>query len=158
MTAGIGLKVTTDEGTVKADFDNWDFDGYAIDGEGVTFQNNGVVTASPRAFMSPDQFYQNFKGVFQIGGHMTGLQTLPIQTHEAEGARATSDLIYEQACKVTWLQWLVAEEGSDAARYLSVAMFGLGKAMAVRAELSARYAAQVEVQKAKEAEAKTDDA
>lgn len=135
----IGLTISTDDGEATGDFTNVDFERYEIEGEGaaqeaIIISNDGTaeVNALP-ALMSQEAFYQNFEGVFAIAGHATGNDGFPIKSHEKAGARATSDLIYEQCAKVSWLRWLVAEEGSDAARYLSVAMFGFGKYQAVKA-------------------------
>lgn len=152
----VGPDFSDGDGEATGNFENIDFGRYEVEGEETpqtpiivgddgTAQINAATT-----FMSSEAFYQNFEGMFTIAGHATGNGGFPIQQHEKTGARATSDLIYEQCKKVTWLNWMVAEQGSDAAKYISVAMFGFGKYQAVRA-------GYIEMAEAKQQEATNDD-
>lgn len=135
----VGPDFSDETGEASGDFASIDFGRYEVEGEEtaqapIVVQNDGPATVNTVVtFMSAETFYQNFNGMFAVAGHATGNDGFPIKSHEAQGARATSDLIYEQCKKVTWLNWMVADEGSDAAKYISVAMFGFGKYQAVKA-------------------------
>lgn len=140
---------STDDAPATSGFENVDFGRYEVEGDvgapdAIVIHNDGTAEIHATSFMSAEQFYQNFEGCFQIAGHVTGNDGFPIKPPEAQNARTTSDLIYEQCKKVSWLNWVIAEEGSDAAKYLAVAMFGFGKYQAVRAGFIAKARAESE--------------
>ena len=136
---GVGWKNSSNDSKATGNFENIDFSSFGVEGEGVGVSYGGEAAINPvKAFMSEDDFYQNFEGLFSIGGMATRLESLPIKSHERDAARSTSDLFYEQCCNVTWLNFLVSENGTDAHKYFAVAMFGVGKYKAVSGELAER--------------------
>jgi hypothetical protein len=88
--------------------------------------------------LSREQFWLNFRGMFEGAGALTGLQSFPIAEAETDRARATADIFYDLALTTTWLRFLVDPKSTWAGKAFVVGTFVLGKAAAIRAELMAR--------------------
>lgn len=66
-----------------------------------------TTTTGLSDYYSEEEFYEVFKDVFQFGADTFDCQSLAIQGDEELGARATSNLIYKQAEKYKFLNWII---------------------------------------------------
>lgn len=74
-------------------------------------------------FYTPEEFYEQFKSVFQFAGDRTGIQSLPIKEGEERGARITSDRIYEMAEKYAFLNFIIDKTTSRLAETILMIQF-----------------------------------
>lgn len=102
--------------------------------------------------LTEEQFFEVFKGIHDVPGHMLGLQSLPIATHEMQSARAASDVIYEIANEVPAFRFLIEPGNIWLQRAMVVAAFAVPKMQAVTQELRARRAKSAETTEESEVE------
>lgn len=104
--------------------------------------------------LSREEFYQAFKAILAAPGmiapHLGGppFASLAVQPAEEAAARACADAIYDTACEVRLLRWLIEPGNKWVQRSLAIGMFTVPKALAVRAELGAHRASSTERQPA----------
>ena len=97
-----------------------------------TNQTISVSAASDQAFLyTPDEFYAQFKSVFQFAGDTLSVQSLPISEKEEFGARATSNRIYEMAQKYKFLNFLIDKRSTRLGETILIVQFLTSKAGAV---------------------------
>ncbi len=94
----------------------------------------GTFEAGLNDIITPDDFYNGFKSVFAFAGEYTSTQSLPIQAHEEQGARRTSDKLYEMALKYPFLRFMIDTKTSWLADVSLISLFVYGKTNAVLEE------------------------
>ena len=103
-----------------------------------------------------ETFFANFKGIFALGGVIPvapfPLECLPVKPEEEAAARGASDALYDICSETPFLQFLLSPESEWAKRGFAILAFVAPKAMAVRAEMSAK------VQTARDARTKAQEA
>jgi hypothetical protein len=82
-------------------------------------------------FYTKDEFFEQFKSVFQFGGDTFNIQSLPIQPNEEPGARVTSNRIYEMAEKYKFLQFMIDKRSTRLGETILMIQFLTSKAGAV---------------------------
>lgn len=84
--------------------------------------------------VTQEDFYNGFKGVFAFAGECTATKSLPIQAHEEQGARRTSDKLYEMALKYPFLRFMIDAKSTWLADVTLIGLFVYGKTNAVLEE------------------------
>lgn len=82
-------------------------------------------------FYTKEEFYEQFKSVFQFGGDTLGLESLPIKPNEEMGARATASRIYEMAEKYKFLRFMIDKRSTRLGETILMIQFLTSKAGAV---------------------------
>ena len=126
------------------DFQYSDSDGSHIEnikidedaGEGVNDYSH-VEGVDSNGLLSKDMFFETFKGIFNISGSVTRLNSLKIDDGD-ESARLACDAIYDTANETPFLRFLIEPSNIWVQRGLCIAMFTLPKVAAVQKELQAR--------------------
>ena len=82
-------------------------------------------------FYTKEEFYEQFKSVFQFGGDTFSLESLPIKQNEEAGARATASRIYEMAEKYKFLRFMIDKRSTRLGETILMIQFLTSKAGAV---------------------------
>ena len=86
-------------------------------------QQSEVLTSDFGRFYTEEEFYNQFKSIFQFAGDRTGLESLPIKESEERGARITANRIYEMAEKYAFLNFLIDKTTSRLAETILMIQF-----------------------------------
>lgn len=97
----------------------------------------GEGAAPAEQFVTLDVFHATFCGMFNLVSGMSGLQSLHVEG-DADTSRAASKAVYETACEVPALHFLVSPGGKWAERAFALFAFSAPMVMGVKAELAAR--------------------
>lgn len=81
-----------------------------------------------------EEFYQAFKSVFQYCGDQFDIKSMPIQPAEEQGARVTSNRIYEMAEKYAFMRFMINKNNSRILETILMIQFITGKASAIYRE------------------------
>lgn len=104
----------------------------------VVQEQTETLTSDFSRFYSEEEFYQQFKSIFQYATDRTGIQSIAIKDSEERGARITASRIYEQAQKYAFLQFLIDKTTSRLAETILMLQFLSFKASDVYAEKTKR--------------------
>lgn len=85
-------------------------------------QNEELISAFSK-YYTEEEFYQQFKSIFQFAGDRTGIKSLPIKDSEERGARITANRIYEMAEKYAFLNFLIDKTTSRLAETILMIQF-----------------------------------
>ena len=86
-------------------------------------QLSADLTSDFSRFYTPDEFFEQFKSVFQFASDRTGIQSLPIKESEERGARITANRIYEMAEKYAFLNFIIDKTTSRLAETILMIQF-----------------------------------
>lgn len=107
---------------------------------GEEFADDGTLCDETGAkCLTKAQFFEAFKGMFNIAGGFTRLSSLPVSEGDI-AARDACDAIYDTAAEVSYLRFLIEPSNIWVQRSLVIVAFTLPKYMAVKAELQHRRA------------------
>jgi len=101
----------------------------------VTTTTGATVTAVPR-----EVFRGTLKGVFNGASTFSGMQSLAVQEPEVPRADLCADALYDTACEVHWLNFLVQPSNPWMARTVAIGSFLVPKVMMANAELKIKAA------------------
>jgi len=145
MTTGTAQEDVSDAAPGEFDFDTSHFD--EIEGEVVSYSDDEPPEPG---LMTKQQFRQSFGGLFNMGGQLTGLESLTIKPAEQPSADACADTIYDMALEIEWMKSLLKPSSPWIGRALVVGMFTIPKAGAAIGELKARKMARIQQARAKQ--------
>ena len=95
---------------------------------------SGTASAACSDLYTKEEFYEQFKSVFQFAGDFTGTASLPIQPNEEISARAAASRIYAMAEKYAFLRFIIDRRSSAMGETILAVQFLFMKASAVYAE------------------------
>lgn len=142
----VGEGVKAAEQPDEINFEYLDFREFGVEGEpsggstGETVEGEIVGDDSPPGVLSRDQFFEAFRGCFNIGHQFTGLQSLAVPAND-NAARAACDAVYDIALEVEYLRFLIQPGNVWIQRSIAIGAFAVPKYLGVTAELDARRAA-----------------
>lgn len=140
----------------EIEFENLDFQAFEVEGEPTNTmpgrEPDGINDGWPGAVLTKDQFFEAFRGCFNIGHQFTGLESLAVPSND-NAARAACDAVYDIAYEVEYLRFLISPGNVWIQRTIAIGAFAVPKWMAIKAEIMARQK-QVE---AAEADAANDN-
>ena len=91
----------------------------------------GTFDSGLNDVITQEDFYNGFKSVFAFAGEYTATNSLTIQSHEEQGARRTSDKLYEMALKYPFLRFMIDTKTTWLADASLIGLFVYGKPNAV---------------------------
>lgn len=94
-----------------------------VEQEQTQSQQSEVLTSDFGRFYTEEEFYLQFKSIFQFAGDRTGIKALPIKESEERGARITANRIYEMAEKYAFLNFLIDKTTSRLAETILMIQF-----------------------------------
>ena len=97
-------------------------------------QTIGTVNAECSNFYTKEEFYEQFKSIFQFAGDTLNVQSLPIKQNEEAGAKVTSNRIYEMAEKYAFLRFMIDRRSTRLGETILMVQFLTSKAGAVYME------------------------
>lgn len=90
-----------------------------------------------QGFLTKDQFFTGFGGMFTMASAMTGLKSLAVDESD-QMARQASDAIYDTAAEMPMFHFLIRPGNIYLQRSLVILAFAIPKVEAVKAEAAAR--------------------
>lgn len=129
----------------EINFDHLDFAQFGVEGEpsaqstGEAVEGEIVGGDGPPGVLSRDQFFEAFRGCFNIGHQFTGLESLAVPAND-NTARAACDAVYDIALEVEYLRFLIQPGNTWIQRSIAIGAFAVPKYLGVKAELEARRA------------------
>lgn len=136
-----------------ASLDQPDFEAIEADLNGEIIVEGELPESQP-GLLSRDQFFAAFKSIFAIGGAVPvppfPLKSMPIQPHEEDAAREASNAIYDIALESPWLRFLIEPSSVWMQRLIVISTFGGLKLMAIRDEIRAKSAKEINPKQSKE--------